>query len=259
MNCQDAKSLLHAHLDGELDVVCSLEIETHLEACPVCSHAWRQHQSLRTAMVGQSLAFKAPKALERRVRSAVLQAAKAEEPRRRWRLGWSWNWRHLLAPLATAAIVLALCLPIMWRNSGPNRLVDDILSSHVRSLMAGHLTDVASTDQHTVKPWFNGKLPFSPPVTDFASEGFPLVGGRLDYIGHQPVAAVVYQRRKHFINVFLWPATATNSVEHSLSRRGYNLTHWTAGGMDCWAVSDVNKVDLQHLVDLLRGAAAPHR
>jgi anti-sigma factor RsiW len=124
--------------------------------------------------------------------------------------------------------------------------------------MASHLTDVASTDQHTVKPWFNGKLPFSPSVTDLAAQGFPLVGGRLEYVGNQPVAALVYQRRKHFINLFVWASTRSGSAgEKFATQRGYNVLHWSQSGMEYWAVSDVNEKDLRDFVQLVRGALPP--
>jgi len=133
----------------------------------------------------------------------------------------------------------------------------EILSAHVRSLMVDHLTDVASSDQHTVKPWFTGKLNFSPVVIDPTTEGFPLIGGRLDYVGDSPVAAVVYQRRKHYINLFIWPAKQTSTTkEEFLTRHGYSLFHWLQEGMEYWAVSDVNKGDLQQFVQLLRKEAS---
>jgi len=252
MNCKETEEFIHGYLDGELDLVRSEAIEQHLQGCAACGRSCQAQQSLRKVMTGRSLYFEAPKGLEKRVRSAVRQASKAESPRRQWRWEWNWAWPRLLAPLAAAALVFLIALPIIMRTSTEDRLTQEIVSGHVRSLMANHLTDVTSSDQHTVKPWFNGKLPFSPPVTDPAAQGFPLVGGRLDYV-ENPVAALVYQRRKHFINLFIWPSTRDSGTGENLRRQqGYNVIHWRQGSMEYWAVSDVNKDDLHDFVRLVR-------
>lgn len=254
MNCKDTEEVIHGYLDGELDLVRSLAVEQHLKDCPVCAAAHRERQSLRTAIARSSLYFEAPKRLEKRVRSALRQAssaeARAEGPS--WR--WNWIWLRLLTPLAATALVLLIALPLVTRHSAEDRLLEEIVSAHVRSLMAdtSHLTDVASSDQHTVKPWFTGKLPFSPPVTDLAAQGFALVGGRLDYIGDHPVAALVYQRRKHLINLFIWPEQAGSGHELR-TRQGYKVIYWNQAGMAHWAVSDVNLGDLREFQRLVRG------
>ena len=163
-------------------------------------------------------------------------------------------------PAALAAVIALSIVPLLRRPLTTDLLVDEIVSGHVRSLMADHLTDVASSDKHTVKPWFDGKLDFSPAVVDLADHGFPLVGGRLDYLRNRSVAALVYARQKHFINLFVWPSTRDGGVgEPKLSRHGFNVIHWKASEMTYWAVSDLNPAELEEFAGLIRErvAAAP--
>jgi len=144
-------------------------------------------------------------------------------------------------------------VPFLRGPSTDDLLAREVVSSHVRSLMASHLADVPSSDQHTVKPWFAGKVNFSPPVEDLAKQGFPLIGGRLDYVDNRPVAALIYQRQKHFINLFIWPAGSDSDVgTKTVSRQGYNLFHWTRSGMTYWAASDLNNAELQEFVQLVQ-------
>jgi anti-sigma factor RsiW len=258
MNCHEMTELLHGYLDRELDVVRSLEAERHLKECPACLRRYDEQLALRKVLAGGSLYFEAPPGLGRRVRRALRQVSQAEAPppRRMWDL--SRVWLRMLAPAAVVALALLLVLPRWIRPSADSRLAQEVVSAHVRSLLVDHLTDVASTDQHTVKPWFSGKVSFAPPVTDLAAQGFPLVGGRLDVLEDQPVAAAVYQRRKHLINLFIWASAGNASTrEISLARRGYNLVHWTEGGMEYWAVSDVNRADLQEFARAVRQLNLP--
>lgn len=257
MSCENTKHHLHAYLDGELDVVPSLELEEHLKRCPACSRAHSEYQSLRTAMAAPAFYFDAPRGLERKVRSAIGAAARAETPRPSWRRLWIWRPPAWLAPFAAAALVTIVSLHLWTQHLTADQKMQEVLSAHLRSLVLNHLTDVASSDQHTVKPWFNGKLSFSPTVIDPAAEGFPLIGGRLDYLGDDPVAAMVYQRRKHYINLFAAPASQTATTKVDLhTRHGYNLVHWRQEGMEYWAVSDVSPSDLEQFVQLVRGGAA---
>ena len=259
MNCKEIQEVIHGYLDGELDLVHNLAVEQHLHECAACARCYAGEQSLRKVIAGRSLYFEAPKGLEKRVRSAVRHASKMESRRWRWLWEGNWTWPRVLAPLAVAALAILIALPIVLRPSTEDRLTQEIVSGHVRSLMANHLTDVASTDQHTVKPWFAGKLLFSPPVADLAQQGFPLIGGRLDYVENHPVAALVYQRRQHVINLFIWPATRNSSTaEDFRMRQGYNVIHWSQGGMEHWAVSDVNRGDLGEFMRLLvSGSSGP--
>lgn len=255
---QELQYLLHGYLDGELDLVSSLRIEGHLRECPECTRAYENQLALRRALSDEALVYETPRNLEDRIRAALprpepeiekVKAAAASAPR-----AWFWNWR--MAGVALALLFVMLCEPLilLHENSSGKRLADDVIASHVRSLMAGHLTDVASTDQHTVKPWFNGKLDFSPNVVDLAGQGFPLAGGRLDYVDGHPAAALVYHRNRHPINVFIWPAAAGDVVPAALTIQGYNMVHWTQGGMTTWAISDLNEAELQKFCELLKSA-----
>ncbi len=254
MSCREIEEVVPGYVDGELDLVRSLAVEQHLKECSACARAYRQHQSLRAALAGGSLYFDAPKGLEQRVRSALRQANQAEArgAHRHWR--WNWSWLNLLTPLAAAAaVVMLLALPLVTRHSAEDRLAEEIVSAHVRSLMLDHKTDVASSDHHTVKPWFDGKVDFAPPVLDLAERGFPLVGGRLDYVQGRTVAALVYQRHKHFINLFIWPASVnSNTAEKIAVRQGYNVIHWTESGMAFWVVSDLNRAELGEFAKLIK-------
>lgn len=256
MSCQYPRGQLHAYLDGELDALRSLEFEEHLKGCLACSRLRLEYQTLRAAMAGPALHFEVPHHLERKVRSSLRTAAANESSRLAWR--WTWNWKRpaWLVPFAAAALVTVVTLHFWTQHWTEDQRMQEVLSAHVRSLMVDHLTDVASSDQHTVKPWFTGKLNFSPIVIDPSAEGFPLIGGRLDYVADSPAAALVYQRRKHYINLFISPANQTATVKEQLmTRHGYVLLHWLQGGMEYWAVSDVNKDDLQQFVLLVRKEA----
>jgi anti-sigma factor RsiW len=245
--------LIHAYVDGELDLARSLEVEQHMEQCEVCAIAYRNQIALRSALKDSSLYHSAPAGLQKRIRSSLRREAKSEVGRRLF--GWRW------LPVGALALVLLMAL-VVWRAvpglrpSGDELLAQEIVSNHVRSLqLEGHRTDVISSDQHTVKPWFDGKLDFAPPVKDFSSQGFPLLGGRLEYLNNRAVAALVYQRQKHFINLYIWPAKQSNAIgEVATKRQGYNLLSWTNSGMNFWAVSDLNAIELQEFARLVQQA-----
>jgi anti-sigma factor RsiW len=246
MNCKEIRQLINAYADSELDLTRSLEIERHLGDCPGCAASYEGLRALRSAV---SRVYKSPPAsLQRRVTSAVRKAGRNEAATRLF------AWRRI-AIATSAAVVLVVSWNLVRLSGRPSPdevLARDVVSSHVRSLMSNHLTDVLSSDQHTVKPWFAGKLDFSPLVRDLASEGFLLIGGRLDYVDNRPVAAVVYQRRQHYINLFVWPSSGGRDVENESSRQGYNLIYWTRAGMNHWIISDLNKEELEELKLLIQ-------
>jgi len=253
MNCTEARRLLHAYLDAELDVADTLEVEKHLQECAACSQIYNNYQTLQTAIKTGSLYFQAPEQLRKRIRSSVLKANKAAFIPR----VMSWRGLSAAAVLICAMFLLFWGITRFWPTSpssvAGNSLAQQVLTSHVRSLMANHLVDVPSSNKHTVKPWFDGKLDFSPPVVDLTAQGFPLVGGRLDYLDNQPVAAIVYKRRLHYINLFIWPSTQNMGSEtDTTTLQGYHLIHWTKSGMTYWAVSDVDLNELQQFVHLVQ-------
>jgi anti-sigma factor RsiW len=254
VNCDDARPLLHGHLDGELDLVRDLEVERHIEECPRCMREYAALRAMRSRLKDEEFRFQAPAELKEKIRRAIPTSPSHRVNAYASRRGpWVPRALRFAVPMAVGAM---LVLVIMPRRFGPdaNQLVaGEVVASHVRALMPGHLMDVASTDQHTVKPWFNGRLDFSPPVTDFAKDGFPLVGGRLDYIEGRPVAALVYQHGKHVINVFVWPVAGDEtSAERIETEHGYHVEQLVVAGMNCWLVSDLNPQELDKMAGLLR-------
>ena len=248
MTCEETKPLIHAFADGELDLTKSLEIETHLRDCQTCALVREEIRGLGLLMKEKSVRFKPSPSFEKRLRSSVRREAKEKPTMQSW-----WRWSIAAASLAAVVVAVWAFVMILNRPSSDTLVAQEVVSSHVRSLMAQHLMDVPSSDQHTVKPWFDGKLDFSPPVKDLTAQGFELKGGRLDYIDNRPVAALIYQRRQHLINVFVWPAkTGFKSTTQASVSQGYNLIHWTSSGMEWWAVSDLNLAELQQLVQALQ-------
>ncbi len=255
MNCDDARMLMHGHLDGELDLADDLKVQRHIEECPRCASEYAALRAMRTRLKDEAFRFEAPAALKEKIRRALPATATPSRSNgyQSRRGAWVQRTARIAVPMAIGAVLALVIAPRTIVPAINQQLADEVVGSHVRSLMATHLMDVASTDQHTVKPWFNGKLDFSPPVTDFVKDGFPLVGGRLDYIEGRPVAALVYQHGKHVINVFMWPASGeTTGAERIETEHGYNVEQLTVAGMNCWVVSDLNPVELDKFAGLIR-------
>jgi mycothiol system anti-sigma-R factor len=263
VNCEEIKNLMDAYLDGELDPITSQKVEQHLRDCPKCEQAYEVETAMAHAISRAAPYYKAPLELRERIQVSLretigattsrgaagegpLPVRRPEAVQRAVFFDMPWNWLALAAAIVLAAIIGSSLLPRLRPPASDQFLATQLIASHVRSLMADHLTDVASSDQHTVKPWLDTKLDFAPPVVDLASEGFPLIGGRLDYLDNRPVAALVYQRRKHFINLFVWPAASDAAkAPQTITRQGYQLLHWADPDFNYWAVSDVNANDLQ--------------
>jgi anti-sigma factor RsiW len=243
MNHDEILGLLHAYADGELDLINAREVEQHLRNCDECRRSEEQIHALREALTSDGPAYCAPARLRKNIRAALRREAKET----------SFSpWLAFATGAAFAAILLGLILFQTVRGPRENTIVDQVVGNHVRSLLATHLVDIASSDQHTVKPWFDGKIDFAPEVHDFAMSGFPLVGGRLDYLDGKTVVALVYQRNKHPINVFIAPATGRSDTSPTSSTdRGYNVLSWTHREMNYWAVSDLNGTELRQFAGLL--------
>ena len=241
--------MVHRYIDGEIGAAMAAEIDDHVDSCPACRPVYERHRNLQRVIRRNATRYTAPPELTERIGAALDRApAAARAEPSRWRA---------LAMAASVALAMGLSSGVTWiaatSGRGPE-LRQELVANHIRSLMADHLTDVASSDQHTVKPWFNGRVDLSPPVVDLASQGFPLVGGRLDYCGRRAVAALVYRRHQHVINLFVMPGEGGDAVasKASASLNGYNLRHWRQGALRFWAVSDLNPAELDEFEQLVR-------
>jgi anti-sigma factor RsiW len=236
MTCDEAEVLVHALIDGELDAGHAREVEDHIATCPRCAKQLAAYREMSKAIAGAGLSYTAPASLRRRI-EATLPAVRTP------------NRRAVLTGFAMGSAVSAIAasgiVAIVLRSDDEALIKSEVVSAHLRSLQAGHLTDVLSTDQHTVKPWFNGKLDVAPPVVDLTAQGFTLIGGRLDYVDARAVGAIVYRRRLHVINLFV---TQTASTEHRPAKtetfQGFNIRTWSDGGLNYWAISDLASDEL---------------
>jgi anti-sigma factor RsiW len=239
MNC--SWKWIEGYLDEELEPDLEAAVAEHLADCRQCTAIYWQIHEQQVAVRSLAPYYAAPAELQRSVRKALRQAA-AEGTESR---NGPWRWIAIAASFLLAASLTWNLSRLQSRAPESEITAQYVLSSHVRSLMGTHLLDVASTDQHTVKPWFNGKLDFSPDVKDFASQGFPLIGGRIEYLADRSVAALIYQRRQHVINLFTWPSPLPGTKGSTFVRNGYNVLQWSDGSMTYWAVSDISSAEIQ--------------
>ncbi len=252
MICELAQTTIHGYFDGELDAVRSAEFERHLERCTECQSALAGIESLHTRIQRSNLYEPVSPELRNRIRRQINQAAgkTSTKPgflRRKWFLVPTFG------ALAAATAVITIMVFVVQPRTQSARITAELIDAHVRSLQPGHLIDVESTEQHTVKPWFDGKLDFIPPVSDYSEQGFPLVGGRLDVVDGHSVAALVYSRGKHFVNLFVWPyGEKESNSDQSGSRQGYNWVSWQSGDMRFCLISDAAVSDLRELKDLIQ-------
>jgi anti-sigma factor RsiW len=244
MTCNESRALLEADADGELDTARRLELEAHLRACPECSKQADAIRARREALRSALPRFAAPPRLVESIRASLEARTPAPARRSPYQL-LNWNTMGLAATLA-----LAVAGGYSWGRAHErgDALVNEAVTDHVRSLQADHLMDVVSTDQHTVKPWFIGRLDFSPPVVDLADAGFPLVGGRLEHLEGRTAAALVFKRRQHAINLFVWPADGDEVHARRAVENGYNATVWSRNGLNFLAVSEIPAAELEQFV-----------
>jgi anti-sigma factor RsiW len=259
MNCSDAKIMLHALLDGELDAGNARDVEVHLGECAICSEKFAAFHAMREAMAEADLKLKSPATLRAKIETALPSPASRPSgsvvpfrpSRRSFFSGFG------AGAVLSGALAASLVLSIV-RSEQDQTIANDVVSAHVRSLQANHLMDVETSDQHTVKPWFDGKVDVAPPVIDLTAEGFTLLGGRLDYIDGEPAASVVYRRRKHIINLFVAQHLGTaRAAAAARTVQGYNVRHWSDQGLEFWAVSDLDGEELNEFVDKISAALRP--
>jgi anti-sigma factor RsiW len=264
MNCAECEILLHALVDGELDAGHTREVEAHVATCAGCAEKLEALRAMRAAMASADLKEKAPAHLRNRIEAMLPPrpvensrhaSAQTSAPRKFFQPSRRAFFGGFAAGTALSGALAATVALTVFRGDQAQTVANEVVSAHIRSLQPGHLMDVETSDQHTVKPWFDGKVDVAPPVIDLTAEGFTLLGGRLDYIGGEPVASVVYKRRKHIINLFV--AQRLGAAHDNVSDRtvqGYNVRHWSTGGLDFWAVSDLDPVELGEFVQKISAA-----
>lgn len=247
MNHDEAARLLGPYRDGELDLSTCLKLEEHMAGCPSCQQKLAEEKEMIDLIQTETPRYQASPFLKTRIQAALREERAASSTRHSWNpfaLVWAYSG-------ATIAALLILGVVIFW-TQGNSPLAQEAVADHVRSLQVNHLVDVASTDQHTVKPWFAGKLDYSPQVVDLGPSGYPLIGGRLDVLDHRNVAAIIYQRRKHYINLFIWPSDTESFHGRLYNQNGYHVLGWTKSGMNYLAVSELGEKEFREFVNMIQ-------
>jgi anti-sigma factor RsiW len=257
MDCTQTRTLIHGYLDQELDPANTIALDAHAASCAACKRMLDRQLALKSAVREHAAYHAAPAALAERIRAQLGNAVAVTSDKtgeRRWLQPRPWF--QLGAAVAVTAVVTWTAALQLNMPSRDQVIAEQVIAGHARSVVTEHLTDVASSDQHTVKPWISGRLDFSPPVRDLTPAGFALAGGRLDYLDNRPVAALVYRHRQHVVDLFVWPAAPPHSATavRAFSRQGYEVLHWTDGNMTYWAISDLNPADLRTFVDAYSNA-----
>jgi anti-sigma factor RsiW len=248
MMCQETRRVLGAYFDGELDLAYRLDIDGHLRRCTGCAETLKTYQELRYGIQASPMYYKASAKLKTSIRIPLQDTGKAEVSWRRPSSSGKIQWFAIAASIVAVTIATAIVLTALSGSSATEVIATEVLDAHLRSMMRDHLVDVSSSDQDALKPWFAGKLDFVPPVRDLTDQGFSLIGGRLEYLNKRPVAALVFRRGQHTINLFVWPASRPDASIHTSTIQGYSLVHCSWLGVTYWAISDLNPGELRELV-----------
>jgi anti-sigma factor RsiW len=254
MNHEEALQLIGPYRDGELDLATCLKLEEHLAGCTTCQQKLASEQEMVGLIQTETPRFQPSPFLKTRIRATLRETA---QPKRKWTYPIPLAFYELgvLGSMAVLALLASVSIPVvLWllASSNSSNLAQEAIADHIRSLQVSHLVDVASTDQHTVKPWFAGKLDYSPQVVDLTPSGYPLIGGRLDVLDHRNVAAIIYQRRKHYINLFIWPSDNKSLHENLYNENGYHVLGWKKSGMNYLAVSELGEKELKDFVEMIQ-------
>jgi anti-sigma factor RsiW len=242
------RKVIDGYLDDELDLQLQVELEDHMATCQDCAQAYLDGRAQQATLRSTAPYYVAPHDLEQRIRLMVSDAA--APPTGSLEGEFQWRWLAIAACLTLAVSAVWNVALLRSRVSQGDALANTILASHLRSMLGDRLLEVSSSDQHTVKPWFAGKTDFSPEVKDFASDGFPLAGGRIEFVSDRSVAALIYRHGQHVINLFTWPANSSDPKRSHFVRNGYNIAQWSDASMTYWAVSDISTAEMDRFQDL---------